>query len=114
MPVLHPADDGDPSELPMPREPATRGQIRGLLKSAHAIGQPYMILAHSTDSVTAVSMLRELHTAACLRLLQVDLRDKSVKLLFCPFCAYVGGNDLSYLNHIIIAITMPAMGVGSA
>ena len=28
-----------------------------------------------------------------------------MKLSFCPFCAYVGGggNDLSYLNHIIIA-----------
>ena len=26
-----------------------------------------------------------------------------MKLLFCPFCTYAGGNDLSYLNHIIIA-----------
>ena len=25
-----------------------------------------------------------------------------MKLLFCPFCTYVGGNNLSYLNHIII------------
>ena len=25
-----------------------------------------------------------------------------MKLLFCPFCAYAGGNDPSYLNHIII------------
>ena len=41
--------------------------------------------------------------AACLRCLQVDLRDKSVKLSFCPFCAYAGVNDHSYLNHIIIA-----------
>ena len=48
-------------------------------------------------------MLRELHTAACLRRLQVDFRDKLVKLSFCPFCAYAGGNNLSYLNHIIIA-----------
>ena len=29
-------------------------------------------------------------------------RGKSVKLSFCRFCAYVGGNDFSYLNHIII------------
>ena len=57
---------GDPPEFPTPREPATHEQIRDLLKSAHAIGQPYMILAHSADLVTAVSMLRELHTAACL------------------------------------------------
>ena len=51
----------------------------------------------------AVSLLRELHTAACLWQLQVDLQDKLVKLSFCPSCAYAGGNDLSYLNHIIIA-----------
>ena len=41
---------GDP-----PQEPATHGQIRDLLKSACAIGWPYMILVHSADSVTAVS-----------------------------------------------------------
>ena len=61
-----------------------------------------MILAHSADLVTAVSMLRELHTATWLQCLQVDLRGKLVKLSFCPFCTYVGGNDLSYLDHIII------------
>ena len=102
----------DPPKFPTPREPAICGQIRDLLKSARAIGQPYLILAHSTDSVTAISMLRELHTAACLRRLQVNLQDKSVKLLFCPFCAYVGGNDLSYLNHIIIAHYNASYGCG--
>ena len=93
---------GDPPEFPAPQEPVTHRQIQDLLKSAHAMGQPYLILAHSADSVMAVSLLRELHTTACLRWLQVDLWDKSVKLSFCPFCAYAGGNDLSYLNHIII------------
>ena len=33
----------------------------------------------------------------------MDLCDKSVKMSFCPFCAYAGANDLFYLNHIIIA-----------
>ena len=94
---------GDSPEFPAPWEPVTHRQIRDLLKSAHSIGQPYLILAHSTDSVTAISMLRELHTTTCLQCLQVDLRDKLVKLSFCPFCTYAGGNDLSYLNHIIIA-----------
>ena len=65
---------GDPPEFPTPWEPATHGQIRDLLKLAHAIDQPYMILVHSADSVTAVFMLRELHTATCLQCLQVDLR----------------------------------------
>ena len=103
---------GDPPEFPAPREPATHGQIRDLLKSAHTIGWPYLILAHSTDSVTAISLLRELHTTACLQRLQVDLRDKSVKLSFCPFCTYAGGNDLSYLNHIIIAHYNVSYGCG--
>ena len=57
---------GDPPKFPAPREPTTRRQIRDLLKSACAIGRPYLILAHSADSVTVISMLRELHTAACL------------------------------------------------
>ena len=50
--------------------------------------------------------------AACLRHLQVDLWDKSVKLSLCPFCAYMGGNDLSYLNHIIIAHYNTSYGCG--
>ena len=90
---------GDPPKFPAPREPTTHGQIRDLLKSTHTIGQPYLILVHSADSVMAVSLLRELHTTMCLWRLQVDLWDKSVKLSFCPFCAYAGRNDLSYLNH---------------
>ena len=82
---------GDPPEFPAPWEPVTHGQIRDLLKSAHAIGQPYLTLVHSADAVTAVSLLGELHTAACLQRLQVDVRGKSVKILFRPFCAYAGG-----------------------
>ena len=82
---------GNPPEFPAPQEPTTCGQVRDLLKSALAIGWAYLILTHSVDSVMTVSLLRELHTAACLQCLQVDLQDKSVKLSFCPFCAYAGG-----------------------
>ena len=64
---------GDPPEFPTPQEPTPCGQIRDVLKLAHAIGWPYLILAYSADSVTAISMLRELHTTACLRRLQVYL-----------------------------------------
>ena len=103
---------GDPPKFPEPQEPTTHGQVRDLLKSARAIGQPYLILAHSTDLVTAMSLLRELHTTACLRWLQVNLRDKSVKLSFCPFCAYVGGNDLAYLKHVIIVHYKASYGCG--
>ena len=74
---------GDPPEFPTPREPANHSQVRDLLKSACAIGCPYMILVHSANLVMAISMLRELHTAGCLGHLQVDLWDKSVKLHLC-------------------------------
>ena len=57
-------------------------------------------------------MLRELHMAACLQHLQVNLRDKLVKILFCPFCTYVGENDLSYLKHIIIVYYNASDGCG--
>ena len=57
---------GDLPEFPVPWEPFTRGKIRDLLKSAYSISRPYLILAHSADSVTAISILRELHTAVCL------------------------------------------------
>ena len=90
------------SMFPTPQEPVTHNQVMDLLKSARSIGCPYMILVHSANSVTTVSMLQELHTATCLRCLQMDLWDKSVKMSFCSFCAYMGANDLSYLNHIII------------
>ena len=32
----------------------------------------------------------------------MDLHGKSIKMSFCPFCAYTAANDLFYLNHIII------------
>ena len=35
-----------------------------------------------------------------------------MKLSFCPFCTYTGGNDLSYLNHIIIAHYNASYGCG--
>ena len=57
---------GDPTEFPAPRELATHVQVRDLLKLACSISQPYLILVHSADLVTAISMLRKLHTAACL------------------------------------------------
>ena len=35
-----------------------------------------------------------------------------MKLSFCPFCTYVGGNDLSYINHIIITHYNASYGCG--
>ena len=56
---------GDPPEFPAPWEPITCREVRDLLKAC-SIDPPYLILAHSADLVTAVSMLRELHMATCL------------------------------------------------
>ena len=68
-----------------------------------------MILVHSNNSVTAVSMLRELYTTSCLRHLQMDLHDKSIKM---SFCTYMGASNLSYLNHIIITHYNDSYGCG--
>ena len=103
---------GNPPDFATPQEPVMCSQVRDLLKLAQSIGCPYMILAHSTNSVTTLSMLQELHTATCLRCLQVDLNDKSIKMSFCPFCVYTGTNDLSYLNHIIIVHYNTSYGCG--
>ena len=40
---------GNLPEFPVPWEPATHGQVRDLLKLAHSIGRPYLILAYSAD-----------------------------------------------------------------
>ena len=57
---------GDLPEFPTPWEPATCSKVQDLLKLTCSISRPYLILAHSADLVTAISMLRELHTAMCL------------------------------------------------
>ena len=103
---------GNPPDFPTPQELVICSQVRDLLKLARSIGHPYMILVYSVNSVTTVSMLQDLHMAACLRHLQVDLCDKSVKMSFCPFCAYAGMNDLFYLNHIIIVHYNTSYGCG--
>ena len=112
MPLLCPRDNWQSPRFPHEQELVMHSQVRDLLKSARSIGCPYVILAHSTDSVTTVSMLQELHTTTCLRHLQVDRWDKSVKMSFCPFCMYAGANNLSYLNHIIIAHYNASYGCG--
>ena len=103
---------GNPPDFPTPWELVMCSQVRDLLKSARSIVHPYMILAHSTNSMTTMSMLQELHMATCLRCLKVDLHDKTIKMSFCPFCAYAGTNDLSYLNHIIIVHYNTSYGSG--
>ena len=93
----------NPPDFPSPWEPVMHSQVRDLLNLARSVGRPDMILVHSANSVITLSMLQDLHMATYLRCLQTDHREKSVKMSFCPFCTFVAMNDLSYLNHIIIA-----------
>ena len=48
---------GDPPDFAPPWEPVTCNQVKDLLKSARSIGHLYMILAHSNNSMTVMSML---------------------------------------------------------
>ena len=112
MPLLCPRDD-----WPSPGFPHAAGTRhvqpgQGPVEVSPIKGRPYKILANNADSLTAMSMLQELHMATCLRCLQVDPHDKSIKMFFCPFCTYTGANDLSYLNHIIIAHYNASYGCG--
>ena len=76
-----------PPEFPAPQEPATRRQIRDLLKLARIIGRPYMILVH---------------TAHCHMLMTPPSRSSRLvsETLILPLLHLCGGNNLSYLNHI--------------
>ena len=98
---------GDFSEIPLPHEPATKDHIHRLLEAAWEHPQPNVLVAHSQDSVTIICLLCELHANASLRHLKMEMEAESDgkagrKLSFCPFCQYLGNNDVSYLNHIII------------
>ena len=53
---------GDIPEFPEPREPTTSNHVHGLLKKAQVLSQPNLLVAHLQDEVTAVCLLRELHT----------------------------------------------------
>ena len=107
-------ENGDPPPLPVPHKPATRVQVCDLLKTACQHGQPNILMAHTQDSVTAVCLLHELHEVASLQHLAMEMvaEGGKEKVLFCPFCQYVGSNDMSYLNHIVIAHYDTSYGFG--
>ena len=62
-------------------------------------------MAHTQDSVTVVCLLCELHKVASLWHLAMEMVEEGgkKKVLFCPFSQYAGSNNMSYLNHIVIA-----------
>ena len=97
---------GDFPEFPKPCKPETNDHVLCFLKKARALSQPNLIVEHSQDVVTAVCLLQELHAKGSLWHLKMEVPMEAAgkfkwKLSFCPFCQYLGSNDLSYLNCII-------------
>ena len=71
-------------------------------------------MAHTQDSVTVVWLLCEHHEVASLWHLAMEMAVEGgkKKVSFCPFCQYMGSNDMSYLNHIVIAHYNVSYGCG--
>ena len=97
---------GDLLNFPSPCKPATHKLLSKFLLKARVLGHPNPVVAFMWDSVMAVCLLQELHIKDSFRHLpmepKVDTGGKAIKKLsFCPFCMYLGSNDISYMNHIM-------------
>ena len=94
---------GDLPLFPSPCGSATHERLSDFLHKARAEGQSHLIVMHASDSVTAVSLLSNLHNKNSLHCLQLEGKGRagSKHLSFCPFCLYTGSNDKTYMNHII-------------
>ena len=62
-------------------------------------------MVHTQDSMTVVCLLHKLHEVASLQCLGMEMVEEGgkKKVSFCPLCQYAGSNNMSYLNHIVIA-----------
>ena len=92
--------------FPSPHEPATCKMLEELLRAAHALGCPNLLMAFARDSAMLVCLLQELHHKDSLKHLPLepksDADGKAVKKLsICPLCLYNGSNDTLYINHIL-------------
>ena len=105
---------GDLPLFPSPHRPATHKKLLDFLHKVRAEGRSNLIVMHAPDSVTAVSLLSNLHNKNSLHCLPLEGKGKiSGKCLsFCPFCLYTGSNDGTYMNHIICGHYDMAYGCG--
>ena len=78
-------------------------KLSDFLHKARAEGQSNLIVVHMSDSVTAVSLLSDLHNKNSLHhlLLEGKGRAGGKHLSFCTFCLYMGSNGKIYMNHVI-------------
>ena len=110
-------ESGDFQKFPKPHEPATSDHVCSLLENAHKKGCPNLVVVLSQDAVTAVALLKGLHTSVSFLCLKMETPAEAAgkpmqKLSFCPFCQYCGSNYPSYLNHIICAHYEASFGCG--
>ena len=93
---------GDLPLFPSPHRLAIQEKLSDFPHKARAEGQSQLIVMHASNSVTAVSLLSNLHNKTSLHHLLLEGKGKTggKHLSFCPFCLYMGSNDKTYMNHI--------------
>ena len=65
-------ESGDFPKFPKPHELATSDHVCGLLEKACKKGHPDLVVALSQDAITAVALLKGLHTSVSLRCLKME------------------------------------------
>ena len=110
-------ESGDFPNFLKHHESATSQDVHSLLEKARKKGCPNLVVALSQDAVTAVALLKKLHTSASLWCLKMETLTEAAgkpmwKVSFCPFCKYCGSNNPSHLNHIICAHYKASFGCG--
>ena len=102
---------GNLPPFPSPCWPATHKKLLDFLHKARAEGQSYLIVVQASDSVTAVSLLSDLHNKNSLHHLPLEGKGRAGSKCL-SFCLYTGSNDKTYMNHIICDHYDAAYGCG--
>ena len=94
---------GDLPPFPSLHGPATHEKLSDFFHKARAEGRCNLIVMHTSNFVTAVSLLSDMHNKNSFHCLPLEGKGKigGKHLSFCPFCLYTGSNDWTYMNHII-------------
>ena len=94
-------ESGDLPPFPSSCLLAACERLSDFLHKARAEGQSQLIVVHTSDSVTVVSLLSDLHNKTSLHHLPLEGKGRTgSKHLSCPFWLYMDSNK-TYMNHII-------------
>ena len=94
--------------------------IKDLLGVVQAAKHSHLLVVFAGEVATTICLLQALHNKNSMKCLTLEVKtgkqvadtkagklganSKSIrKLSFCPLCLYCGSNDLSYLNHVVVA-----------